>query len=128
MINVWSKHYHGVWAERSANTQLPDWLRVAALAYGRHKANGHAEFGPGDVAYVLGKVDEQTGEFQPNENVTRAIRTAVKYGFLAEGSKSRCLVVPAHAIEGGLGNPHARCPMHEDTLTRRRRQRKAVTE
>lgn len=121
MSSPWSKHYHNVWAERSANTALPDWLRVAALAYGRHKANGHAAFGPGDVAHVLGKVDESTGVFQPNENVTRAIRTAVRHGFLAEGSKSRCLVVPAHAIEGGLGNAYAPCPMHEGTVNKRRR-------
>jgi len=127
VINVWSKHYHKVWEERTANTQLPDWLRVTALAYGRHRANGHAEFGPTDVAHILGKVDEESGVFQPNQNVTRAIRTAVKYGFLAEGSKSRCLVVPAHAIEGGLGSPHARCPMHENTV-KQRRQRKPVTE
>jgi hypothetical protein len=108
----WAKHYQHVWQERSGSPNLPDWLRVAALAYGKHAANGHAWFAPGEVALVLGLIDQETGELRPNSNASRAIRKAVQYGWLAEGSKTRCLIVPAHAVGGGLGSEFARCPAH----------------
>lgn len=107
----WSKHYQDVWEERAGDPQLPKWVRVAALAYGMHKANGHASFPPGYIALVLGK-PIGGGEVVPEPNVGRAIRTAIKYGWLAEGSTSRCLVVPQHAISGPNGNPLAVCPIH----------------
>ena len=91
---------------------MPDWLRVAALAYGKHAANGHAVFGPGDLALVLGRIDLATGEIAPNDNVSLAIRTAMRHGWLAKGSKARCLIVPAFAVEGGLGSAFAPCPIH----------------
>jgi hypothetical protein len=75
------------------------------VGYGKHGANGHANFGPGDVALVLGSIERTTGELRPNQNVGRAISTAVRYGWLAKGSKARCLIVPPHAVESGLGNP-----------------------
>ena len=110
--NPWAKHRQHVWEERAGDPALPDWVRVAALAYGKHSANGHANFGPGQVALVLGVVDRATGELRPNQNVSRAIGTAIRYGWLAQGSKARCLVVPPHAVEGGLGNASAPCPFH----------------
>lgn len=108
----WARHDQHAWEERSGDPQLPDWLRVAALAYGKHRANGHANFGAGDVALVLGRIDYATGEVVPNANVSRAIKRAVKYGWLGRGSKSRCLIVPGHAIAGGIGNEYAPCPVH----------------
>jgi hypothetical protein len=108
----WAKHYQHAWEERSGDPNLPDWLRVASLAYGKHSANGHALFGPGDLALVLGRVDPTTGEITANDNVSRAIRTAVRHGWLARGSKARCLIVPAFAVDGGLGNAYAPCPVH----------------
>lgn len=118
-LPTWSRHYQHAWEERSGNPALPKWLRVAALAYGKHAANGHAVFGAGDVALVLGDVDRATGAITPDRNVKRAIDTAVQYGWLASGSKSRCLIVPSHAVSGGLGNEHATCPQHRGrTITR----------
>lgn len=111
--NPWARHYQGVWSERSGDPSLPDWLRVAALAYGRHRANGHATFGAGRVALVLARVDTATGELTPSSNVSRAIAKAVEYGWLAQGSKTRCLIVPRHAVEGGVGHPFAACPVHD---------------
>jgi hypothetical protein len=108
----WARHYQHAWEERSGDPNLPDWLRVAALAYGKHAANGHAVFGPGDLALVLGRVDPTTGEISRNDNVSRAIVTAVKHGWLAKGSKARCLIVPAFAVTGGLGSEFARCAIH----------------
>jgi hypothetical protein len=62
LVVPWAKHYQHAWEERSGDPNLPDWLRVAALAYGKHSANGHAVFGPGDLALVLGSVDPVTGD------------------------------------------------------------------
>ena len=112
---TWSAHYQDVWLERTHNRDLPAWLRVAFLAYGSHRANGHAPFEQGDVGLVLGSVDRVTGEIRPADkaNVQRAIRNAVKAGWLAEGSSARCLVVPGHAVEGGLGGaPDEPCGRH----------------
>ena len=99
---------------RSGNPNLPGWLRVAALSYGKHGANGHAPFAPREVALVLSKVDETTGQIvtPTSSNVSRDIGIARKYGFLAPGSGSRCLIVPAHAVRGGLGNSLKPCPVH----------------
>lgn len=109
---IWAKHYQRVWEERSGDPQMPQWLRVASLAYGKHKANGHAQFRRGQIALVLATVDPQTGEVLPDLNVGRAIRRAVQYGWLAEGSNVRCLIVPSHAISGPMGNQYAPCPDH----------------
>lgn len=109
---TWAKHYQDVWTEKAGDPRLPKWLRVACLAYGRHRANGHATFAQGDVALVLATVDELTGEVIPDANVSRAVGMSVEYGWLAKGSNARCLVVPAHAIGGSLGDPFAPCPVH----------------
>lgn len=113
---IWSKHYQRVWAERSGNTRLPDWLRLVSLAYGSHGANGHAPFARGEIALALGRMDEERGEFVPGRNVARAIRVAVEHGFLSPRSTPRCLVVPAHAIGGPHGNPLKPCPEHGEAF------------
>jgi hypothetical protein len=112
--NGWARHYQAAWHERSGDPRFPLWLRVSALAYGSHRANGHAMFKAGQVALVLAKVDETTGEIlvPRKQHVHRAIETAIEYGFLEKGSGTRCLVVPGHAIVGGLGDPAEPCPQH----------------
>jgi len=113
--NPWAKHYQCVWHERAGDSRLSAWLRVAALGYGSHAANGHANFKPGQIALVLGAVSAQTGEIRPMDkgSVQRAIRTAVEYGWLTDASGARCLVVPGHAVAGGLGgSADAECPQH----------------
>lgn len=113
---VWTRHYQAEWEIRSGDPRLPKWFRVTSLAYGMHRANGHAQFARGQIGLVLASVDQATGEIVPDPNVGRSIRTAVEFGFLSPLSNSRCLVVPAHAIEGPHGNPHAVCPMHGGQL------------
>lgn len=111
----YSMHFQDVWRERTANSNLPNWLRVAFLAYGSHQANGHATFDRGDIAAMLGGgVDEVTGEIRlaPRQRVSEAIRAAIREAYLAEGSNSRCLIVPGHAIEKHNGNVNARCDRH----------------
>lgn len=112
----WSRHYQHVWQERAGQTHLPLWLRVVSLAYGSHLGNGHARFGPGEVRLTMSTVDANGVMCQPDGSaVRRAIRQAVSNGFLAPGSKQRCLVVPAHAVEGGRGGSSTQylpCPDH----------------
>lgn len=112
--NAWARHYQSIWHERAGDRTLPAWLRVACLAFGAHAANGHANFGAGQIGLVLGSVDQATGEIRPMDkhNVQRAITKAVQFGWLAESSGARCLVVPGHAITGGLGRADAACPQH----------------
>lgn len=119
---TWARHFQNTWHERAGHPHLPAWLRVAALAYGSHRANGHATFGRGDVGLVLGRVDPSTGEVMPTtrQDVHRAVVKAVEYGWLAAGSTARCLIVPAHAISGGLGRPDDQCPQHSSSGTGKR--------
>jgi hypothetical protein len=111
--NPWTKHRQSFWEMKSGSPNLPRWLRVVAYAYGMNRANGHAPLEPGDLAAVLSTVDPETGEIVvPRRDVISiAIDTAVKYEFLDPQSSARCLVVPLHAIEGGLkGKPGDPCP------------------
>src|SRR4051794_206169 len=97
----------------------------AALAYGSHTDNGHARYRRGEVALILGKLDSETGQLVPFENVGRAIDAAVEYGWLAPESFWGCLVVPAHAIKKGEHGHSPLCPIH---AKRRREGRETLTE
>jgi stage V sporulation protein SpoVS len=121
-INSWARHYQRPWQERAGNPRLPLWLRVAALTYGSHKANGHANYRPGEVAVALATVDAATGEIrQPTrQDVNRAVKIAIGHGWLAPASGSTCLVVPGHMVAGGLGNAAEPCPVHEKKSRPRR--------
>jgi len=112
--NPFAMHYQLVWQGRSGDRRLPLWLRVVALAYGMHRANGHASFAPGQIAFALTTVDPDTGEaWKPTRQaVHRATRDAIEYGWLASRSSTRCLVVPEHAISGGLGHAWDTCKWH----------------
>jgi hypothetical protein len=110
MTNPWDRQYQSVWLERSADTSLDNWLRLFALALGRHRANGHANFAPGEIAQCLGKVGPNN-EFRPlsNSSVSNAIRLAKDRGWITTESNARCIVMPPHAVAGGDGNPHEVC-------------------
>lgn len=115
-IRPWSRHYLDVWHERAGDPRFPLWFRVAALAYGGHDATGHARFKPGELALILGTIDTSTGEWRTlhKSNVQRVIAKAVEFGLLAPESGSLCLVVPSHAIHGGVGgNGTVVCPLHK---------------
>lgn len=114
-INPWAKHFQLVWEERAGDARMPLWFRVVCLAYGKHRANGHASFDPGQVALVLSTVDPDTGELitPDRRHIHRAIRTAAEYGFITQASSTRCLVVPGHAVMGGLGRPQTPCRWHD---------------
>ena len=99
--NPWAMHYQAGWRERADDTSLPLWLRVAALAYGRHGRNGHANFGPGEIAAILGT---------NGTRVSDAIKLAIQHKFLHESSKARCLR-PLN-VAGGPGSPYEVCRVH----------------
>ena len=88
--NPWARHYQSVWHERTADDRMPLWLRVAFLAFGSHRANGHARFKPGEIAEVFGSVDAETGEIKSKDKheIQRAIRNAVTRGWLADRSRA----------------------------------------
>lgn len=105
MVNAaaWGRHYQHVWMERASDARLPMYLRVAAAAYGRHRKNGHAPFDRNELALIVG-LDRRTGVAKQvdRNNLQREIRKAITLGFLAPTSRIRCLIVPAHAVEGGF--------------------------
>lgn len=114
-LRTWSRHYLDVWHERAGDPRFPLWFRVAALAYGGHDSTGHARFKPGEIGLLLGSIDTTTGEWREmhKSNVQRVIAKAVEFGLLAPESGSLCLVVPAHAIHGGVGGNGQECPLHK---------------
>ncbi|NYI78743.1 hypothetical protein [Nocardioides panzhihuensis] len=122
----WARHYQHIWHERAADSRFPLWARVAWLAYGSHRANGHANYKAGEIALVFSRVNTATGEVRPEDkhNIQRAIKAAIASGWLSEGSSSLCLVVPAHAVAGGMGHPGEVCKIHERRAKRSIRQSK----
>ena len=109
---TWARHYQDEWQARAGDPRLPYWLRVAALAFGSHADNGHARFKRGEIALILGTLDQSTGEIRSFANVRREIGRAVEYGWLEPGSYWGCLIVPAHSIrKGDLGTRQAPCPL-----------------
>ena len=125
---TWARHMQGAWEEHAGNPQLPLWLRVSALAYGKHRGNGHARFHTGEVALVLSKVDMATGEMSvPDRHaVQRAIRLSVEYRFLSKGSGARCLIVPDGMIKQGPGWGSEPCPWHTNKRSAPSRKRAAA--
>lgn len=104
-----ARHLQAEWERRAGDRRLPNWLRVASLAYGKHGNNGHANFKRGDVAVVLGEPGKPLDRRQVYEYIARA----VELGWLLDGSTSMCLVVPPHVVDKGkLGQPKTRCRVH----------------
>lgn len=121
--NTWAKHFQSVWAERAVNPVFPLWCRVAWVAYAQHKTNGHANFQRGQLSRMLGASGMDGFKALDTNNLQRAIRQAKKAGLLDASSCAECLVVPAHAIEGGWGgSPHSPCPVHRRKLEQRRQR------
>jgi hypothetical protein len=116
-LTSYATHKHSFWAERANNPDAPGWFRVAAFAYGSDRANGHVNLAPGELQMWLGESGEAG-----KRATSRAIKTAVEYGLLGDGSGTRCLIIPGREqivkansyvdapIWGGTdGNPFGRC-------------------
>lgn len=102
----WSAFAQDRWLEMAGNPAFPDYLRVAFVAYGRHTANGHARLDREQLAYYLLRED---GTLPDRRTVRRALVKAVSLGFLKPESHLLCLVVSSHDVQGGKGDPSARC-------------------
>ena len=101
--------------EWAGNPNFPDYMRVVYVAYGRHAANGHAMLERGELAAFLVR---KNGTIPDRRQVWGAMDKAVRLGYLAEGSKSECLIVNQDHVQGGVGNPDARCPRTHKTRRR----------
>lgn len=99
----WVKSGQAGWEERADNRQHPLWLRISCLAYARVKANGCAEFQPGELARRFGK---------HRQAINTAITTAIEYRWLDETSCTECLRPPGLFIEMDLGSKYAKCRIH----------------
>ncbi|MEB3049000.1 hypothetical protein KV112_04455 [Mycolicibacter sp. MYC123] len=108
----WTRHRQSGWLNLTADHTLPAWLRLACYAYGNHRANRHAPLKSGVLAVLLGHPGPSGVEPAARQRVHEAIGVAVRHGWLADGSCSRCLIVPAF-IEGPTGDPQERCPVHD---------------
>ncbi|MDH6245169.1 hypothetical protein [Mycobacterium sp. OTB74] len=112
--NPWARHYQAAWDNRASDPTFPLWFRMMALAYGRHEANGHANFKRGQLSWILGTPQVPGPGFHRVERsyLQRTLKVVIGNGLLAEGSCTECLIVPGHAVAGGLGDPDAPCPVH----------------
>jgi hypothetical protein len=108
-----SQHRQSTWLARAHDASLPLWLRVAALAFGCHEANGHAKFPTGYLVAVLSKSSAE---------VSRAIASAKAKGWIDKASNARCLVVPPDKVAGGIGHQHNSCSVHGGRLTKRQKE------
>ncbi|WP_067496986.1 hypothetical protein [Actinoplanes sp. TFC3] len=79
------------WATDEKNGPL--WIRVLFAALGRHNSTGHAPFGVGELARILGRTEERL------DSVSGALRTAKKRGFIHPASNARCIVLPHHTFQ-----------------------------
>ena len=121
--NTWAKHFQSVWEERAADPAYPLWCRVGWLALARHKANGHANFQRGQLSQIFGGFGKDGFKPLDSNNLQRVIRKAKKAGLLDESSCAECLVVPAHAVEGGWGgSAYSPCPVHVRKAAQRRQR------
>jgi hypothetical protein len=102
----WSAHAQDRWLEFAGHPGMADHLRIVFVAYGRHKANGHARLGQGELAHYLVRKD---GTLPDRRTLWHALKKAVELGFLLPESRALCLVVSSEHVQGGTGNPDAPC-------------------
>lgn len=108
----WTAHAQDHWLDHAGNPNLPDYLRIVFVAYGRHRANGHARLDRGELAYFLVRAD---GTLPDRRQVRHCIDRAIDYGFLLPESRALCLVVSSDHIQGGIGDAHRPCDRDHTT-------------
>lgn len=99
----WVKVSQSGLEERALELGQPLWLKVTCMAYARVGANGHAGFKRGELAQLMGKC---------RQDIERAIRTAVGYGWLHEASCTECLIPPGDFVEMSYGSSRKVCDVH----------------
>lgn len=91
----WSAHSDAGLMAEAKNEALPLIMRLNSLAKSRVNRNGHAEFGPGEIASILG--------IGLRQNVTKLIKKAVSVGLLLEGSGQRCVLISGLVVQKNTG-------------------------
>ncbi len=102
----WSAHAQDHWLDFAGNPNFPDYLRIVFVAYGRHRANGHARLDQGELVRFLVRKD---GTLPDRRNVRHSIDAAIRLGYLMPASRALCLVVSSDHVQGGTGDPDRRC-------------------
>lgn len=64
------------------------------LALGAHRKDGCARFEKGELKQLLG--------IERDSHLANEIRKAKDYGWLDLASDATCLIVPSHAVAGGM--------------------------
>jgi hypothetical protein len=121
----WSAHSQDHWLDRAGDHRFPDYLRIVFVAYGRHSANGHAKLERGELAYYLIREDASLPD---RRSIYRSIQKAVALGLILDVSHALCLVVSSHDVQGGRGNPDARCRRDHTRRHNRTTTREVVTQ
>ncbi len=101
----WSAHSDAGLMEEAKNVALPSLMRINSLAKSRVNRNGHAEFGPGEIASVLIIVDKKTGETKSmsKAQVANLIKQGKESGLFDEESSSRCIVICSRVVQRNTG-------------------------
>lgn len=92
----WSAHSDLGLMDEAKNEALPQIMRINSLAKARVNRNGHAEFGPGEIAFFLG--------INLRQNVTKLINKAIAAGLFMEGSGQRCILVSGLVVQRNTGS------------------------
>lgn len=95
-----------LYAERARDKRWNAGQRVEWAALANANASGHAQFGQGELASIIG-VSEN--------NVSHAIRKAAGYGIVFDHSTSRCLVIDIGKANTNLG-ALSDCPFHRTPI------------
>lgn len=102
----WAAHAQDHWLEFAGNPNFPDYLRIVFVAYGRHRANGHARLDRAELTRYLVRKD---GTLPDRRTQWHALDRAMQLGYLRPESRALCLVVNSEHVQGGIGDPNQPC-------------------
>ncbi|MER6525216.1 hypothetical protein [Streptomyces sp. NPDC001508] len=86
-----------------------NYLRVYFAALGWADRDGHASFGPGKLAALLG----ESGKALSKQSANAAVKRAKDLDLISPRSGVPCLVLPGHLFQKRSGAP-APCRIHTD--------------
>lgn len=78
----------------------------------RMNSLGHAQFGMGELARLIGTVAGDEVKARRRDSVSVAIKEAKNRGFIAPESTARCLVLRHHVFQKST-KTRWRCPVHD---------------
>jgi hypothetical protein len=107
------------WEAQITNVDLPNWLRIHAVAMARSEPNLHTPLETGELAKLLG-TKQSDGSIKPldRREVNRCINRAVELKYLDETSSVRCLVLRDDTMECRLQGYTKPCAFHTGKASR----------